>query len=89
MWTDLAMNKQDYLDPKQKYEFSEWRHTVSILNAENVTVKDLTLLSSGGDGVYPNSQKGLGFIGGVCGGGRVRCSDGGFLGFSPRNILKL
>ena len=53
----LAMNKQDYLDPEQKYEFSEWRHTVSILNAENVTVKDLTLLSSGGDGVYPNRPK--------------------------------
>ena len=53
----LVMNKKDYLDPEQGYAHSEWRHTVSILSAENVTVKDLTLLSSGGDGVYPNGPK--------------------------------
>ena len=53
----LAMNKKDYLDPKQNYAFSEWRHAVSILNASNVTVKDLTILSSGGDGIYPNGPK--------------------------------
>ena len=55
----LAMNKKDYLDPKQNYAFSEWRHAVSILSAENVTVKDLTILSSGGDGVYVNGPKGV------------------------------
>ena len=53
----LAMNKKDYLDPKQNYAFSEWRHTLSILRAENVVVKDLTILSSGGDGIYPNGPK--------------------------------
>lgn len=53
----LVMNKKDYLDPKQNYAFSEWRHTLSILRAENVVVKDLTLLSSGGDGIYPNGPK--------------------------------
>ena len=53
----LAMNKKDYLDPAQGYSFSEWRHTLSILRAENVTVKDLVILSSGGDGIYPNGAK--------------------------------
>ena len=53
----LVMNKKDYLDPRQNYAFSEWRHAVSILSAENVTVKDLTILSSGGDGIYPNGPK--------------------------------
>ncbi len=55
----LAMNKKDYLDPEQHYDhaYGGWRHAVSILSAENVTVKDLTILSSGGDGVYPNGPK--------------------------------
>ena len=55
----LKMNKADYLDPKNNYAFSEWRHAVSILSARNVTVKNLTILSSGGDGVYVNGPKGV------------------------------
>ena len=55
----LAMNKADYQDPKYNYSFSEWRHAVSILSAQNVTVKDLTILSSGGDGIYVNGPKGV------------------------------
>ena len=55
----LAMNKADYLDPKNNYSFSEWRHAVSILSARNVMVKDLTILSSGGDGIYLNGPKGV------------------------------
>ena len=55
----VAMNKADYQNPKNKYSFSEWRHAVSILKAQNVTVKDLTILSSGGDGVYVNGTKGV------------------------------
>ena len=55
----LAMNKADYVDPKNGYSFSEWRHAVSILMAQNVTVKDLTILSSGGDGIYVNGAKGV------------------------------
>ena len=46
----LAMNKKDYQDPSI-YDWSEWRHAVSILGT-GVTVRDLTILSSGGDGVY-------------------------------------
>lgn len=53
----IAMNKGDYLDPAKNYAHSEWRHAVAILNAENVTVRDLTILSSGGDGIYPNRPK--------------------------------
>lgn len=55
----LAMNKADYLDPKNNYSFSEWRHAVSILSAQDVTVKDLAILSSGGDGIYVNGPKGV------------------------------
>ena len=55
----LKMNKADYHDLKQKYPFSEWRHAVSILAAQNVTVRDLTILSSGGDGIYVNGPRGV------------------------------
>ena len=47
----LVMNKRDYQDG-ERYAFSEWRHTLSIMGGKNVTVRDLTLKSSGGDGVY-------------------------------------
>ena len=50
----LVMNKADYVNRK-KYAFAEWRHTFSIVGGENVTVKDLRLESSGGDGVYVRS----------------------------------
>ena len=48
----LAMNKSDYADPAQKYAFSEWRHTLSIGASRNVTARNLTTRSSGGDGIY-------------------------------------
>ena len=47
----LAMNKDDYRN-LDVYGFSEWRHCVSILGARDVVVRDLTILSSGGDGLY-------------------------------------
>ena len=46
----IAMNKRDYWNTAA-YDWSEWRHTVSIYGV-NATVRDLTILSSGGDGVY-------------------------------------
>ena len=49
----LVMNKRDYQDLKQ-YVFSEWRHAVSVAGS-GTTVRDLTILSSGGDGVYGSS----------------------------------
>lgn len=50
----LAMNKADYANPEFKYAFSEWRHTLSIGDSRNVTVRNLTMRSSGGDGIYVN-----------------------------------
>ncbi len=53
----LRMNKQHYQDPQQQYGFSEWRHSLVIFGSENITVSNLTLESSGGDGIYVNSSK--------------------------------
>ncbi len=47
----ITMNKTDYQD-LSKYKKSEWRHALSFLSCENVTVKDLTITRSGGDGIY-------------------------------------
>lgn len=47
----FLMNKRDYQD-KTRYKHSEWRMLVSINSSKNVTVKDLILEGSGGDGVY-------------------------------------
>ena len=47
----LAMNRSDYLDPS-RYRHSEYRHLLSLRNVSNVTVRNLALEESGGDGVY-------------------------------------
>lgn len=48
----LVMNKPDYQDPT-RYKFSEWRFATSIGRyAKNVTIRDLEIRSSGGDGVF-------------------------------------
>ena len=47
----LRMRRDDYLD-KTRYQHGEHRHAVSLHNAENVVVRDLTIEDSGGDGVY-------------------------------------
>ena len=52
----LEMNKSDYQD-KMRYKPAEWRHGVSIIGSENVIVRDLTIRSSGGDGIYVSSSK--------------------------------
>ena len=46
----IVMNKPDYLD-KNRYTHSEWRHVFRILGAKGVTIGDLRLVGSGGDGV--------------------------------------
>lgn len=51
----LAMNKTDYQNPAH-YASAEWRSTLEIYG-RGVTVRDLTLLSSGGDGVYVNGAQ--------------------------------
>ena len=47
----LEMNKADYQD-RTRYERATWRHGIAISGCENVIVKDLTVRSSGGDGIY-------------------------------------
>ena len=47
----LRMNKKDYQNPAI-YKHSEWRFGIAIFNSENIQIKNLSILSSGGDGVY-------------------------------------
>ena len=47
----LSMNKKNYQDPKL-YALGEWRHAIALRGCRNVTIKDLTIRSSGGDGIY-------------------------------------
>ena len=46
----LRMHREDYLNPP--YEKGEWRHGISILSSDGVTIEGLTILGSGGDGIY-------------------------------------
>ena len=52
----LEMNKADYQD-KTRYRPAEWRHGIAISGGENVIVKNLTVRSSGGDGIYVSNNK--------------------------------
>ncbi len=47
----IEMHKADYQDKKQ-YKPSEWRHAIALWGCENVVIRDLTIKSSGGDGIY-------------------------------------
>ena len=47
----LQMERDAYTD-RRVYQFSEWRHTLNILNSANVRVFDLAFRYSGGDGIY-------------------------------------
>lgn len=47
----FEMNKKDYQN-KALYKHSEWRHILNLLSCQNVKIKNLTLSSSGGDGIY-------------------------------------
>lgn len=47
----MSMNKADYQNRKL-YRPAEWRHLVNLLSAESITIRDVTLAKSGGDGVY-------------------------------------
>ena len=44
----FRMNKADYLDPSL-YKRGAHRHTVNLVNSQNVLIQNLTLQSSGGD----------------------------------------
>ena len=47
----IRMERDDYTDRKE-YRFSEWRHTLNIVNSSNIHVSDLAFRYSGGDGIY-------------------------------------
>ena len=51
----FVMNKKDYQD-KANYKPAEHRHTIGIQESDGVAVDNLTLRSSGGDGVYVGSM---------------------------------
>ncbi|MFA6928755.1 MAG: right-handed parallel beta-helix repeat-containing protein [Lentisphaeria bacterium] len=51
----FVMNKKDYQD-KTQYKHAEWRHTIGIQESDGISVDNLTLRSSGGDGVYVGSM---------------------------------
>ena len=46
----LRMRKADY--HAEPYTKSEWRHGISLRGVENVTIENLSIVSSGGDGIY-------------------------------------
>ncbi len=46
----LRMRKKEYW--AEPYQKSEWRHGVSLLSVENVTIENLTIAETGGDGIY-------------------------------------
>ncbi|MBP5640535.1 MAG: right-handed parallel beta-helix repeat-containing protein [Victivallales bacterium] len=50
----LRMWKCDY--QQAPYRKAEWRHTVRILSSDNVTVKNMLMTDSGGDGVYVSAS---------------------------------
>ena len=53
----LEMRKKDY-QKQPDYLHSEWRHCISFRGSRNIAVSNLTLKSSGGDGIYiSNSGK--------------------------------
>lgn len=52
----LRMWKEDYQKPP--YKPAEWRHTFNFHGAENITLSNLELRESGGDGIYLGTTAG-------------------------------
>ena len=50
----LKMHKKDYQSPA--YSRGEWRHAVNMLSVSDVTIENLTLADSGGDGIYVGAK---------------------------------
>ena len=45
------MHKKDYQN-KKLYRRSEWRHLMGLKGCKNIQISNLSLYSSGGDGIY-------------------------------------
>ena len=50
------INENDYFNRKY-YSQSEWRHTFALAGCTNITIRDLKLQGSGGDGFYIRDHK--------------------------------
>lgn len=50
----LIMNKDEYVD-------GEWRMGISLLGCENVLIQDITVSSTGGDGIYIDGYKDINY----------------------------
>ncbi|MBQ7190263.1 MAG: right-handed parallel beta-helix repeat-containing protein [Kiritimatiellae bacterium] len=46
----MRMRRDDY--DKPPYEHAEWRHALSLMSCRNIRVLGISLLESGGDGIY-------------------------------------
>ncbi len=51
----LRMWKADY--HTDAYKKSEWRHGISILSSSNIRIENLSIIDSGGDGIYLGVRK--------------------------------
>jgi len=54
----LRMWIKDY--QSSDYVKAEWRHGISIISSENVTITGVTVTDTGGDGIYIGDQRGHG-----------------------------
>ncbi|MDD4098656.1 MAG: right-handed parallel beta-helix repeat-containing protein [Lentisphaeria bacterium] len=52
----LRMFKADY--HTEAYEKAEWRHGISMRGTRNVRIENLSIIDSGGDGIYLGASKG-------------------------------
>ena len=52
----LRMRRDDYTKPP--YSRAEWRHALNLLTCSNVTVENMSMCESGGDGVYVGNMYG-------------------------------
>ncbi len=53
----FQMHRVDYASVEYQANHSEWRHNITILGSDNVTVEGLLLNESGGDGIYIGSGR--------------------------------
>jgi len=54
----IRMWVEDYRS--ENYEKGEWRHGINIISSENVNIHGMTVVDTGGDGVYVGDQEGYG-----------------------------
>lgn len=54
----LIMPKKDY-QHADRYDKSEWRHSINLRSCENILIANLKIIGSGGDGIYIGSRPNL------------------------------